>query len=159
MTILCILTCVCTPTYICRGIYIHTCMWVYVHICMCICTLLKITTYIYMYRHTQVCLSVRQCTGVCGSTRGCWAGDWGGAGTVTTAGTPRTPIPTSTAALTPRPHPPGSCDILPFRKDLLKHREQKPGHMEHKENAGASLTAAASSGKGPPLRHSQCHHT
>lgn len=76
---------------------------------------------------------------------------------MTAAGTPRAPRPHQHGR--PRPRPPGRCDTLPFRKDLLKHREQKPGHMEHEENAGASLTAAASSGKGPPPRHGQCRHT
>lgn len=93
---------------------------------------------------------MRACTGQCGGHDHSRDPPEATTAEATTAGTPPgPPHPTKpsaphgrTPALAPSAARLRQAPAASFRKDLLKHREQKPGHTEYEVNAGALLTAA-----------------
>lgn len=102
-------------------------------------TILCTSTCVYTHRYKNYTIYLHICKHIL---------TYGRAGTV--AGIP--PITTSAGACTPCSRtltPPAArlhlqAAAASFRKDLLKHREQKWGHTEYEGNAGALLTAAVS---------------
>lgn len=113
-----------------------------------------------MYRHTQVCLSVRECTGVCGSTRGCWTGDWGGCRDCDRSRDPQSPPSPPARSPPPAPARPLRHPSLP--KGFIKTQRTETGtHGARRERGGVAngcrqLWQGATTATRPVSPHSRC---